>query len=105
MSTTTSHTPVPQSCAQGISEPRILEQRLEAIDQALVGLLPRHERLAAVAQVETRIRELGTASPAGTGMPHALPLPDPTVPLQALGTTGFLQNPQYFAAAPGGWMP
>ncbi|MCE9529338.1 MAG: hypothetical protein K8R36_25090, partial [Planctomycetales bacterium] len=35
-----------------------MEQRLDAIDRALLGILPRNERLAFVSQVETRVREL-----------------------------------------------
>ncbi|MFN0021223.1 MAG: hypothetical protein ACKVP0_23490 [Pirellulaceae bacterium] len=35
-----------------------MEQRLDAIDRALLGILPRRERLAIVTQVETRVREL-----------------------------------------------
>jgi hypothetical protein len=35
-----------------------LEQRLDAVDRALLGILPRSERLALVSQVETRVREL-----------------------------------------------
>ena len=36
----------------------LVEQRLDAIDQALLGLLPRQERVAAVSQLEARIREV-----------------------------------------------
>ena len=36
----------------------LIEQRLDALDRALLGILPRSERLALVAQVETRVREL-----------------------------------------------
>jgi hypothetical protein len=35
-----------------------MEQRLDALDRALLGILPRSERLAFVGQVETRVREL-----------------------------------------------
>ena len=37
--------------------------RLDAIDRALLGLLPRHERIELVAQIETRIRETVAACP------------------------------------------
>jgi len=40
---------------------QMLHQRLDAIDRALLGWLPRTERLAIVAQVEARGRELGGA--------------------------------------------
>jgi len=36
----------------------LMEQRLDALDRALLGILPRSERLAIVTQVETRVREL-----------------------------------------------
>lgn len=39
-----------------------IEHRLDAIDRALLGVFPRTERLALVAQVETRIRELAESS-------------------------------------------
>ena len=44
---------------------QMIHQRLDAIDRALLGWLPRTERLALVAQVEARARELGAvdASP------------------------------------------
>jgi uncharacterized integral membrane protein len=41
----------------------LIDQRLDALDQALLGLVPRSDRLAVVAQVETRIRELASANP------------------------------------------
>ncbi len=37
---------------------QLIEQRLDALDRALLGILPRSERLALVMQVETRVREL-----------------------------------------------
>jgi thiol-disulfide isomerase/thioredoxin len=37
---------------------QLIEQRLDALDRALLGILPRSERLAIVTQVETRVREL-----------------------------------------------
>lgn len=41
----------------------VIEQRLDALDRALLGLLPRSERLAMVAQVESRVRELTSSDP------------------------------------------
>ena len=41
-----------------------MEQRLDALDRALLGILPRSERLALVAQVETRVRELADGNTA-----------------------------------------
>jgi hypothetical protein len=41
----------------------LIDERLDALDQALLGLLPRTDRLAMVAQVESRVRELGEAIP------------------------------------------
>lgn len=109
MSTATSHTVAQPLCTQINPEPQLLEQRLEAIDQALVGLLPRHERLAAVAHVESRVRELATTSSASIDVSHepprALPLTDPTGSHPASGTPGFSHHSQYFAVAPGGWAP
>ena len=43
---------------------QFIEQRLDTIDQALLGLLPRQDRLATVAQVETRIHEKVAANAA-----------------------------------------
>lgn len=43
---------------------QLIDQRLDAIDRALLGLLPRGERIAMVGQLETRLRELAAASPA-----------------------------------------
>src|SRR5262245_48547426 len=48
MTTTTTHTTAEQ----------MIHQRLDAIDRALLGWLPRTERLALVAQIEARAREL-----------------------------------------------
>ena len=42
---------------------QLIEQRLDAIDRALVGMLPRQERLAAVAQLEVRMLEFAAANP------------------------------------------
>lgn len=46
------------------STPNLLDQRLDALDRILLGLLPRTERIAFVAQVEVRISELADAIPA-----------------------------------------
>ncbi|HVA50923.1 MAG TPA: hypothetical protein VNH11_31565 [Pirellulales bacterium] len=43
---------------------QLIDQRLDAIDRALLGLLPRNDRLTIVTQLETRLRELAAASPA-----------------------------------------
>src|SRR5262245_12178447 len=43
------------------SQQYLIDQRLDALDQLLLGLLPRNERLATVAQVEKRIREVAAA--------------------------------------------
>ncbi|MGH7139632.1 MAG: hypothetical protein ACREHD_28160 [Pirellulales bacterium] len=37
--------------------------RLDAIDRALLGLLPRHDRIEFVAQIETKLREFAEANP------------------------------------------
>ena len=42
----------------------VIDQRLDALDRALLGLLPRAERLAMVADVEARVREGHAADPA-----------------------------------------
>lgn len=42
----------------------VIDQRLDALDRALLGLLPRGERLALVADVEARAREAFEANPA-----------------------------------------
>lgn len=44
--------------------PHLMELRLDALDRALLGILPRSERLALVTQVETRVRELTDSNPA-----------------------------------------
>src|SRR5262249_7076405 len=46
---------------------QMIHQRLDAIDRALLGWLPRSERLALVAQVEARARELAAGPPADGG--------------------------------------
>lgn len=54
------------STASPLSEAhlRLIDQRLDAIDRALLGLVPRNERLPLVAKLETRIRELAAQDPA-----------------------------------------
>ncbi len=61
---TTTHTTVQQ----------LVDQRLDAIDRALLGLLSRQDRLAAVAQIEARIREVISA--------NAVNAADLTAPIQ-----------------------
>lgn len=47
-----------------------IDLRLDAIDRALLGLLPRHDRLELVAQIETKLKE-STANPeAALDLPH-----------------------------------
>jgi len=43
---------------------QMIDSRLDAVDRALMGLLPRNDRLETVAQVEKRIRELAAADSA-----------------------------------------
>ncbi|HWB08033.1 MAG TPA: hypothetical protein VG826_02225 [Pirellulales bacterium] len=45
---------------------QFIDQRLDAIDRALLGLLPRQDRLSIVTQVETRLRELTESKGADT---------------------------------------
>lgn len=40
-----------------------IDLRLDAIDRALLGLLPRHERMELVGQIETKLREVAEANP------------------------------------------
>jgi hypothetical protein len=40
---------------------QLIDERLDAIDRALLGLLPRTDRQAIVSQIETRLRELADA--------------------------------------------
>lgn len=47
----------------GVTTQQLIDQRLDAIDRALLGLVPRGERLAMVAQVESRIRDLAAEEP------------------------------------------
>jgi hypothetical protein len=59
---------------------QMIHQRLDAIDRALLGWLPRSERLALVAQVEARARELAAgATPDSNlaGTANCLELADP----------------------------
>jgi hypothetical protein len=44
----------------------VFDQRLDAVDRALLGVLPRSERLAIVADIEARLRESGCADAAET---------------------------------------
>jgi hypothetical protein len=48
---------------------RLIDQRLDAIDRALLGLLPRSNRVALVAQVESMIHELAAANSADLDNP------------------------------------
>ncbi|MBC7852252.1 MAG: hypothetical protein IAF94_02360 [Pirellulaceae bacterium] len=50
--------------------PHLMEQRLDALDRALLGILPRSERLALVAKVETRVLELADSNPAADASPE-----------------------------------
>jgi hypothetical protein len=40
-----------------------IDQRLDAIDRALLGSLPRHDRVELVEQIETKLREFAEANP------------------------------------------
>ena len=42
----------------------VINQRLDALDRVLLGLLPRNERLAMVADVEAKVRIAHEANPA-----------------------------------------
>jgi hypothetical protein len=87
---------------------QLIEQRLEVIDGALLGLLPRHERLAAVAQVEARIRELTAASPASAAEMHPasqiLTHSHSALSGLAAQTPALVSQPQFFGTVPGGWI-
>ncbi|WP_254512724.1 hypothetical protein [Anatilimnocola floriformis] len=50
----------------------VVERRLDELDRLLLGLLPRGERLALVASVEGRVRELGGAVDLGRDLPEVL---------------------------------
>lgn len=94
---TTSHTTIDQ----------LIEQRLDAIDRALLGLLPRSDRLAAVAQVETRIREAILASSACAAiLPTAMQDPslaDATLTSMSQESPTFLPQPQFIRIPINGW--
>src|SRR5204863_1114709 len=45
-----------------------IEQRLDALDRVLLGLLPRSERLSLVADVEARVRNGGAAALVADGV-------------------------------------
>ena len=93
---TTTHTDVPQ----------LIEQRLDAIDQALVGLLPRQDRLATVAHIESRIRELAATNTANLpATTRILARPELAFSNLANQTSTFQPHPQFFGMAPGGWAP
>jgi hypothetical protein len=86
-----------------------MEQRLDAIDQALLGLLPRQDRLAAIAQVEARIREIAAASPA-TAAPLDTPSRGLTLHNSAISNLSteplsFFSQPQFFGPGLGGQVP
>jgi hypothetical protein len=49
---------------------QLIDQRLDAIDRTLLGLIPRQDRLSIVTQVETRLRELAEANRANAIEPH-----------------------------------
>jgi hypothetical protein len=96
--------PVQQIPVQPLPVQQLIENRLDAIDQALLGLLPRQERLAAVGQVEARIRELAAASAANlTESAQSLALSNSALSIPASGAPSLLPQPQFFAAATGGW--
>ena len=61
---------------QSSSSEHVIEQRLDALDRALLGLLPRSERLAMVAQVESRVRELTSSDPAAQSILETAAEPD-----------------------------
>lgn len=50
--------------AESLTPGGVIDQRLDALDRALLGLLPRGERLALVADVEARAREACEGNPA-----------------------------------------
>ena len=58
------------------SGPHWMEQRLDALDRTLLGVLPRSERLALVAQVETRVRELADGNLAAESAPDIVAEPE-----------------------------
>ena len=104
----TANTP-PSSPLQQLPLQQLIEQRLDAIDQALMGLLPRADRRAAVTHVETQIRDAVAACPAITGnLPtpaQGLNPPDSASSPLAGGISAFQPHPQLFGLLPGGQMP
>lgn len=88
---------------------QLIEQRLDSIDQALLGLLPRHDRLAAVAQVETWIHEFVAANAAlAANLPapaKGLILSDSALFSPSRQTPACEPQPQFFGMAAGGWIP
>lgn len=69
-----------------------VEQRLDAIDRALLGILPRNERLAFVTQVETRVRELTNGNTAAESTaPSAM---DPEVVSDAVSRRAAAASPK-----------
>ena len=59
-----------QSVSSSDFHKTLIDERLDAIDQALVGLLPRQERLSWVGQIESRLCEFA-ASPSSAATPSA----------------------------------
>ncbi len=88
---------------------QLIEQRLDAIDQALLGLLPRQDRLAAIAQVETRIREIAASSPATAAQldvsPRALTFAGSAISNMTMEPLAFPSQPQFFGLGLGGQVP
>ncbi len=88
---------------------QLIEQRLDTIDQALLGLLPRQDRLATVAQVEIRIYELVAANAAFAAnlqAPAKGPiLSDSAISRPARQTPAFGPHPQFFGMVASGWTP
>jgi len=88
---------------------QLIEQRLDVIDRALLGLLPRQDRLAAIAHIETRLHEVAAASPALAASQPAPPqgpaLTDAAYSNMAMETLAFLPNPHFTGSGPGGMVP
>lgn len=53
---------MPTTNLSSVNPQQLIDQRLDAIDRALLGLLPRSDRQSIVAQVETRLRDLAAAN-------------------------------------------
>jgi hypothetical protein len=64
----------------------VLDRKLDEIDRALLGLLPRSERLAIVADVEARLQALGDGAFAASAVAADSPIDAPIVSASALGT-------------------